>query len=237
MRRLISSYNLPKWPEVVLADADAAQYIDGIAIHWYESVNDKFTWFWGAFSRVQETQTKFPDKFIFASEACFESLWFLPPFKSGPVLGSWHRGEIYAYDIINDLNAGVVGWTDWNMVLDLKGGPNWVQNYVDAPVLVDSETWDVYYKQPMFYFLGHFSKFLIPDSVRVGSQYSNPSPLAVVGLGFEPYVTTFLRPDGLLVVTVLNMGYWDKTYKLRLEGMEFEYKIEKHTIQTVLIKL
>ena len=49
----------------------------------------------------------------------------------------------------------MTGWTDWNLALDLEGGPNWSKNYVDSPIIVDSSK-DVFYKQPMFYHLGHF---------------------------------------------------------------------------------
>jgi glucosylceramidase len=197
-----------------------------------------FTWFWRSFKRVEETKEKFPNKFILGTEACFESFSFLPPFKTGPDLGSWHRGEIYAYDIINDLNSGVSGWTDWNMVLDLEGGPNWVKNYVDSPIIVDSDNWDVYYKQPMFYFMGHFSKFLLQNSVRVEHKLVNPGPLDWIGIGFDPYITTFLRPDRILVVTVLNMGFWEKEYELRIkDDLSFKHKIAKHTIQTILIQV
>jgi glucosylceramidase len=58
----------------------------------------------------------------------------------------------------------VTGWIDWNMALDLEGGPNWASNFVDAPVIVNA-TADEFYKQPMFYTMAHFSKFLLPDSV------------------------------------------------------------------------
>ncbi len=53
------------------------------------------------------------------------------------------------------MNNFVAGWTDWNIALDLQGGPNWVRNYVDSAVLVNS-TADEFYKQPMFYVMGHF---------------------------------------------------------------------------------
>lgn len=221
-----------------MSDPEASKYIDGIAIHWYESVNDMFTWFWDSFGRIRETQAKFPEKFIFGSEACFESFRFLPPFTSGPVLGSWHRGEVYAYDIINDLNAGVVGWTDWNLVLNRQGGPNWANNVVDAPILVDADTKDVYFKQPMFFFLGHFSKFLVPESVRVKCDYANTGVLSVLGMGFDPYVTTFVRPDNKLVITVLNMGYWEKQYKFVIDGEKvFAHSIPANSIQSILFQL
>ena len=231
-------YNLPKWPDVVLQDPLAAQYVDGIAVHWYESLDDIVTWMWGAFKRIKQTGEKYPDKFIFASEACFGSVPTVPPFTTkGPVLGSWHRGEIYAYDILNDLNAGVTGWNDWNLALDMQGGPSWAKNYVDAPILIDTDKKNVYYKQPMFFFMGHFSKFLPRDSVRVETQYSNPGIVGKLGMGFEPYITSFVRPDGHLVVTVLNMGFWEKEYEIRFSGKVFSHSIEKHSIQTLLFKL
>jgi len=56
---------------------------------------------------------------------------------------------------LQDLNHWVTGWTDWNIALNLDGGPNWVNNFVDSPIIVNSET-DEFYKQPMFYAMGHF---------------------------------------------------------------------------------
>jgi hypothetical protein len=32
----------------------------------------------------------------------------------------------------------------------MNGGPNWVNNIVDAPILVDAAS-DTFYKNPMFY--------------------------------------------------------------------------------------
>merc|ERR1711933_160988 len=61
--------------------------------------------------------------------------------------------------MIQDLNHHVSGWTDWNMVLDMRGGPNWAGNRHDAPIIIDSDNLK-YYKNPMFYHMGHFSKFL-----------------------------------------------------------------------------
>ena len=36
------------------------------------------------------------------------------------ILGSWERGEDYLHNIIEDLNHWVVGWTDWNLALDME---------------------------------------------------------------------------------------------------------------------
>lgn len=36
---------------------------------------------------------------------------------------------------MGNLNAGAVGWIDWNMLLDDTGGPNHVGNVCDAPMM------------------------------------------------------------------------------------------------------
>jgi glucosylceramidase len=232
-------YNLPKWPKVVLADPLAAQYVDGIAIHWYESLDDVVTWMWKPFDRIKQTGKMFPNKFLFASEACFGSVPTIPfLFTKGPVLGSWHRGEIYAYDIINDLNAGVISWNDWNLSLDMQGGPSWAGNYVDAPILIDTDSEDKYYRQPMFYYLAHITKFLKRDSQRVETNLADTNWISNLGFNFSPYITSFIRPDNKLCVIVLNMGYWQKKYQLRLsDGRIFNHSIPKNSIQTIIIEL
>ena len=73
------------------------------------------------------------------------------------------------HNIIQNLNHWVVGWTDWNLVLDMLGGPNWANNNVDAPIIVNPEEGE-FYKQPMYYALGHISKFIVPGSVRIDLQ-------------------------------------------------------------------
>lgn len=37
----------------------------------------------------------------------------------------------------------------------MMGGPNWVDNNVDSPILVNPSR-DEFYKQPMFYHMAHF---------------------------------------------------------------------------------
>jgi glucosylceramidase len=82
------------------------------------------------------------------------------------------------------------------MVLDTKGGPNWVNNFVDAPIIVDS-TKNEYYRQPSFYALGHFSKFLPPGSVRIESTIKEKANNnAVVG--------AFRTPQNATVVIAVN---------------------------------
>lgn len=64
------------------------------------------------------------------------------------------------------MNHWAIGWVDWNLALDKQGGPNWIENYVDSPIIVNPET-DEFLKQPMYYALQHFSKFVVRGSVRI----------------------------------------------------------------------
>lgn len=177
--------HLEEYANTILGDKDAAQYVAGTAYHWYERTNTKFN-----YSLLNQISQRYPDKFLLNTEAC---LGYGPP-KS---LGDWHNFNEYATDIVDVLNQGVAGWVDWNMVLDMKGGPSWAGTVVDAPVHV-SDDGKEYYKLPLYYAMGHFSKFLVPDSVRINAAVKHDTN------GNNVLVTVFERPDKAVVVTLLN---------------------------------
>lgn len=54
---------------------------------------------------------------------------------------------------------------DWNLALDTNGGPSMTYD-IDAAVIIN-QTGAEFYKQPIFYALGHFSKFVPPGAKRV----------------------------------------------------------------------
>ncbi|CAI5662238.1 unnamed protein product [Oreochromis niloticus] len=185
---------LPHWAKVVLSDVHAGRYIHGVAVHWYlDSVVPPGI-------SLGTTHDLYPEYYLFGTEAC--AGW--NPLHKGVMLGSWDRAEQYAHDIIEDLNHYVVGWTDWNLALDPNGGPNWVKNFVDSPVIVDA-TRDVFYKQPSFYSMAHFSKFLWEGSQRVGVSASGETHLEF---------SAFIRPDGSLVLIILNRSSSDILFEV-----------------------
>ncbi|NXL05257.1 GLCM Glucosylceramidase, partial [Mesembrinibis cayennensis] len=203
---------LPRWAKVVLGNATAARYVAGVGVHWY------LDGIVPASCSLEATHKLFPDHFLLYTEACSGFL----ALRFSVSLGCWERGDRYSHSILTVgppalpargwgprsprsapsppaqvLNHFVAGWTDWNLALDLEGGPNWVKNYVDSPVIVDSSK-DVFYKQPMFYHLGHFSKFIPEGSRRVGLHSSRRC------LACQLEHVAVLRPDGALVLVVLN---------------------------------
>ncbi|XP_076826951.1 lysosomal acid glucosylceramidase [Brachyhypopomus gauderio] len=185
---------LPHWAKVVLSDIHAARYVHGIGVHWY------WDHFVPAEITLAATHDLYPEYFLFGTEAC--SGW--SALGRGVRLGSWERAEAYAHDIIEDLNNYVSGWTDWNLALNLEGGPNWVKNFVDSPIIVNRSS-DVFYKQPAFYSMAHFSKFLCEGSQRVGVSISRNTALES---------SAFIRPDGSAVLIVLNRSDVEVSFEL-----------------------
>ena len=116
-------------------------------------------------------------------------------------MGSWSRAEAYAKDILDVLNHWTSGWVDWNLALNEEGGPNWSKSYVDAPIIVNASKQE-YYRQPMWYVLSHFSKFLPPGSVRLEHKQQ-----VYNATGKEPenlHTVCFRTPDGRNVLIALN---------------------------------
>lgn len=121
-------YVFPWWFEKMEeAHAQAVHYLDGFAVHWYW---DKLV----PASLLDDTAARWPGKLIVNTESCIGD----KPFQThGPLLGSWERAEEYVKAYMEDLEHSVNAWIDWNLVLDERGGPNYTNNTVDAPVIVD----------------------------------------------------------------------------------------------------
>ncbi|MCA1950463.1 MAG: glucosylceramidase [Treponema sp.] len=199
----------------------AEKYIAGAAYHWYSG--DQYE----AVRRVAET---YPDKLLVFSEGCVEG---------GARPGAWFTGERYAHNIINDLNNGCHAWIDWNIALDLTGGPNHVGNLCDAPVLVDTDKGRAYY-QSSFYYIGHFSRYIKPKARRLGVQMDSwMVPAAVDGrMGNTMEALAVRNLDGSIVLVLTNRTEADMVYRLRLSGETNERTLfcPPRGIQTLVIR-
>jgi glucosylceramidase len=196
----------------ILNDAEAAKYVWGIGYHWYE------TWTGGdmQFNNVKMVNDAFPNKALIFTEGCAES------FKMDRI-NEWVLGEKYGRSMINDFNAGTVGWTDWNILLDEKGGPNHVGNFCFAPVHADTKTGKLMYTNA-YYYIGHFSKFIKPGAKRINAS-SNRSGLLT---------TAFNITDGSIAVVVMNNGDKAIDYSLYLNGKAAQTSSLPHSISTLV---
>ena len=164
-----------KRSRAVLSDPEAAKYVWGTGFHWYNGDH---------FDEVQKVHDEFPDKELIFTEGCQEA---------GPHIGSWDLGERYATSIINDLNRYTVGWIDWNLLLDERGGPNHVGNYCSAPIIVNTKTQELLYQSSYFY-LGHFSRFFSRGDKIVKCENTTSQLLSLSGI----------NKNGKLTTTIMN---------------------------------
>ncbi len=196
----------------IFEDPEASKYVWGIGFHWYE------TWTGGLpmFDNLKNIKEAFPDKNLIFTEGCAERF---DPTK----YEFWPNAERYGRSIINDFNSGTVAWTDWNILLDERGGPNHVGNFCFAPVHADTQNDELIFT-PIYYYLGHFSKFIRPQATRVSTASSRSALLS----------TSYENEDGSMVTVVMNHTDEEVTYLLYLMEQSVEINIPAHGIQTII---
>lgn len=193
--------------KAVYDDPQAAKYVWGAAFHWY--VGDHF-------ENVKQVHEAWPSKHLLFSEGCAESY-------NGEKINDWQWGEKYGKSILADLNNWTEGWTDWNVLLDEKGGPNHVGNFCYAPIHGDTRTGTLTYMNS-FYYIGHFSKFIRPGAKRI-SATTNDDKLQT---------TAFRNPDGKLAIVVMNTQDQDMPFRVWVDGQSANATSPAHSILTVV---
>ena len=196
---------------VILEDKEAAKYVWGMGFHWYE------TWAGGEpmWNNLKQVNESYPDKKLVFTEGCNEG------FKAEHYQ-RWSNAERYGRSMINDFNNGTVAWTDWNILLNEKGGPNHVSNMCFAPIHADTHTGELIFT-PSYYYIGHFSKFIQPEAKRVSTTTSRSSLIA----------TSFENADGKIVTVVMNGTEEEIDYKLIVAKRGVSLSIAPRAIQTL----
>jgi glucosylceramidase len=191
---------------VVYADPEAAKYVWGTGFHWYGENH---------FDHVQQVHDAWPDKQLLFTEGCQEG---------GPHLGEWELGERYARSMINDLNRWTVGWIDWNLVLEVHGGPNHVGNLCSAPIMIDTAN-DVLLRQSSYYYLGHFSRFVQPGARRVLCAATRQ----------DLETTAFVNSDASIAIIALNRTEQAIAFTLSVSGQRVISELPARSIATYLV--
>ncbi|MFT4202563.1 MAG: glycoside hydrolase family 30 protein [Chitinophagaceae bacterium] len=202
-----------QYASTILNDPEAAQYVWGAGIHWYET----WTKSKPLFANERLLKQSFPHINLFFTEGCKEQYDFSK-------IDDWSLGELYGNQILNDLNEGIVGWTDWNILLDTQGGTNHVGNYCFAPIHADVNTGKLYYTKEYWY-IAQFSKYIRPGARRIVAS-SNRDKLQT---------TAFLNKDGHMVVVVLNTSDERLDYSLWIKGQASKATSQAHSISTWIL--
>ena len=190
-----------------LAVGECENKVAGIGFHWYSGDH---------FEVLDIIGKVYPDKKLILTEGCVE----YSKFERDNHL---KNAQIYAHDIIGNLNAGMHAFIDWNLVLDEKGGPNHVGNFCDAPIMCDT-IHNTYEKRLSHTYIGHFSKYILPEAIRIGcSRYSD-----------KLEVTAFKNSNGSHVVVVLNRTQEQLGYTLRLDNKICGLQAKPSSITTLV---
>lgn len=224
----------------VLSDEKALKSFDGIAVHWY--AGDHF----GALDGIHHL---FPDKMIIATEACVgieKREWYDTGEKyAHDIIGDlnnwasawvdWNmildqtgmpdhwRGEQlrfkerYEKGLVNEDNMLP---EEKQFLLSCITEGIWTG---EAPVIVDHATGEIQYNSS-YYYIGHFSKFIRPEAVRIGSSIYTKDLEACA----------FLNPNGEKAAVVMNSSEEDKKIVLRYRDEIADCFLEKHSIATFI---
>ena len=183
----------------------ALDKISGIAFHWYTGDH---------FENIELVKKSFPNKLLIHTEGCTGYSAFR---KKDEIINA----EIYAHDIIGDLNAGINAFIDWNMVLDNQGGPNHKYNFCNSPIMLNKNK-NNYIKNLSFYYIKHFSKFIKKGSKRIGfSKFSD-----------KIEITAFKNPDNSVIIILLNKNDFNVEYNLKINEQILHDNLDSHAIVT-----
>jgi glucosylceramidase len=228
-----------EWAEI-LHDPEVAAVADGIAVHWYSSTVDVYP------EVLDHLAEEFPNYPVIHSEGCIDVLgddepagvWLEDDWywreeatdwgyhwapeeqkEDHPAYRPFYR---YVQDMLVGLQHGMIGWIDWNIVLDFHGGPNHARNFCGAPVLVDPANDTVYYT-PLYYAMAHFSRFVRPGAEVIGLE-GVPAP--ALGVAAQ-------NPDGTTAVILFNPGESELAYRLPDGAI---YRLAPQALQSITLK-
>ncbi len=256
-----SREHLEQWAEVIYSDAETAQYVDGAAVHWYES---SFKVYEDIFERVNHS---YPGFSIIHTEGCIDDLgkdapsgvldpvgykesnWFdNDDFWWNDNASDWAYSVTwpgvnaedhpiytpvhrYARNIIVSLNHWVAGWIDWNIVLDQRGGPNHVGNFCGAPIMIDTSSGYVYYT-PVFHVLEQFSR-----TIRPGDRAVQTDRFLTDLNDDSVYASASINDERLLSIQVLNTTKTAIVYSLQIGCQYANVTIDANALQTIRLLL
>ncbi|MBQ5718963.1 MAG: glucosylceramidase [Alistipes sp.] len=187
------------YPLHILADKEAAKYIDGSAWHNYG----------GRVSELDRIHEAYPDKEIVFTEAS---------------IGTWNYDfnkcllTDFSNIFLGTLNRYGRGVTLWNLILDDKGAPNRPGGcrtcFGAIEISSESYSYDSLDRKSHYYNIAHCSKVIKADAWRVASTQALPEGVEMVG---------FVNPDSSLAVVAAN--HTDQMQQVVVQGAKREFTL------------
>jgi glucosylceramidase len=205
--------------ETVLSDPVARKYVASLPYHGYDFRN---------FDVILNLHKKYPDLPLWMTEVCWAYEAGAPANVSLPRY-DWEDGDFWGNQIFSDLEAGAAAWIYWNTLLDEKGGPwaispvhgNPDPNVQHPIVIINRQTKQVTYTG-LYYYLAHFSKFVRPGAVRIGTSGGTKGGRCVA----------FKTPEGGYVAQLINSNKTDADAALEWAGRTVHVTLPALSITT-----
>lgn len=179
----------------VFEDGTADKSIAGIAFHDYA----------GEPKAMGEISRAFPDKSIHLTE---RSVW----------------GTAGADRIAQYFRNGAASYNAWVTMLDSDiSTHHWIGTPDPTMLIQNADNVNKYWKIPIYYMTGNYSKFVDRGAKRIDSNYGSRDSVTNV---------SFLNPDDSIVTVVINQT--DKAQKFRIvsEGKQFTAALPAGTVGT-----
>lgn len=194
--------DVPSYALSILADPAANPYIEGSAFHLYGGDT-------GTLARVHD---EYPKKDLFLTEQSVTE-----PANSATL------------NIDEPVDRVMIGATRnwcrnvllWNLAADANAGPHTNDGGCTGCRGALTLDGDRVTRNVAYYVMAHFSKFVPPGSVRVGTNM-----LEQLGN------VAFLTPEGRMVLVVSNTGNFAKHFDIRFHGRTLEAELPEESVGT-----
>lgn len=197
--------------DAFMADPAAAEKVDGFAFHWYSGDH---------FEALQLLGSRYPDKLLVHTESCPLHMpgkaLSMSPAEDGvlntaddtatPAMIDHSDAMAYAHDMIGDLNHGMQGWIDWNMIVDRNGGPRHVMGGFGAPLVCEED--GTLFETLIYPYLQLIAGAFRPGAVRIGKS--------VYGRDVE--AAACINTDGTCGLVLLNQAAETVSVNIRIAG-------------------
>jgi glucosylceramidase len=205
----------------VLDDPEARKYVAALPYHGYGFKD---------FNLIAALRKRYPEMPLWMTEVCHAYEAGTPTTMPLPRT-DFYDGDLWGDQIVSDLEAGASAWIYWNMVLDQVGGPWLVSPVHGNPdpnvqhplVIIDGNSRKVTYTGA-YYYLAHFSKYVRPGSVRVGTTGSLEGVRCIA----------FRTPVKGLIVQLLNSRDQQAEVVVNARGSSLPVKLASHSITTAI---
>ncbi|MBR5574268.1 MAG: hypothetical protein IKW35_07215 [Paludibacteraceae bacterium] len=255
-------FEMQPYADAIYQDSLACQYTTGMAVHWYGSTIGCFPETLEEVHAQYPNKSIFHSEGCIDNLGCppwdgvtepvgfQESGWFNnDAFWWNKIATDWAYSTRwaggthpkyspvfrYAQYIIDGTNHWLTGYCDWNIVLDSIGGPNHVNNFAGAQVMIDNANNVVYYT-PYYYVLKQFSRSMRPGDVALQVHYPSTMKTGVDCETQDIFLCAVEKTDDSYAINILNMGP-ATTLPIQLGDYYAQIELPASSVKTIIVTL